>query len=194
MRPIEIGQTLYEIAVLNTALRSIKCQLERRNTWAPSKKYGYNEDQPRDWHGRWTILAQLNDAQVLSDASPDPIIPWADYAEGHHWVQEAITRNPKYTFSSEALEVFKNETTGPLKVPESNYYDRMHRENNKGVEEELDRFLKENKIEPSKMTSDEAKAFVNRVKASRDPRIRAFIMRLWLRESMYWLRRGRLRE
>jgi len=60
---------------------------------------------------------------------PDPIIPWAEYAgEGHHYVTRNVFENSKYSLSPAAIGVFEAEKTGPLNVPQSNFYDKMHRD------------------------------------------------------------------
>jgi Bacterial CdiA-CT RNAse A domain len=58
------------------------------------RKYGYNPDQPRDDHGRWTSGANAVGNAVatddsspdsdltLSDERPDPVTPGAQYAQG----------------------------------------------------------------------------------------------------------------
>jgi hypothetical protein len=51
-------------------------------------------------------------------------------------------------------------------------------------------FLKEKGIGPEQMTPEQARSFADRVKASSDPRIRQFNMRLYMREFQYWIRRG----
>ncbi|MEJ0078197.1 MAG: hypothetical protein WDO17_22705 [Alphaproteobacteria bacterium] len=40
------------------------------------------------------------------------------------------------------------------------------------------------------MTPEQARKFLDDVKRSSDPRIRPFNMRLYMREIMYWMRRG----
>ena len=68
-----------------------------------------------------TILAS-------SDATPDDRILDAEYAaaSGHHFVLRGVFGKGKYDFTSEVLEVFRNETTGKLKDSTSNQYDIMH--------------------------------------------------------------------
>ena len=66
----------------------------------------------------------------------------------------------------------------------------MHRVYNEAVEESLDRFLERNKIRGDQMTPDQARNFLDETKKSSDPRIRQFNMRLWMREIMFWVRRG----
>jgi hypothetical protein len=190
--PDELKHSLLETSRLRTALLGIKRELGLRRSPPPTVKAGFNEEEPRDWRGRWTLGGGgINDSRVLSDAMPDPIVPWADYAaDGHHYVSRSVFGNPKYSLSPEALAVFETEKTGSLNVPESNRYDQMHRDYNRAVEESLDRFLKTNNIDPKQMTTEQAKAFAGQVKGSDDPRIRRFNMRIWMRESMYWLRRG----
>ena len=81
-------------------------------------------------------------------------------------------------------------TTGKLNDPSSNLYDGLHRRYNDAVADELDKFLSENDIQPEDMTPDQARAFVKQLKESSDPRIRAFNMRMRLREIIFRFQRA----
>jgi len=72
-------------------LAEIKYELAWRKL---CRKYGYDPDQPRDELGRWTdaggasesdstdsAAAPQSDRQILSDETPDPIRPGAQYAQ-----------------------------------------------------------------------------------------------------------------
>ncbi len=113
----------------------------------PDAEGGVQPNQPRVPRGnpdggQWTSEG-TTDSRVLSDATPDPIVPWAQYAaaDGHHYVPRGVFENEKYSFSSETLQAFEDVKTGPLNDPTSNWYDEPHRNYNKAVEEALDRFL-----------------------------------------------------
>jgi hypothetical protein len=77
-----------------------------------------------------------------------------------------------------------------LNDPTGNKFDKLHQEYNKAVEDALDRFLDRNKIRGDQMTPDQARSFAQEVKTSRDPKIREFNMRIWMREFRFQLRRG----
>ena len=155
-------------------------------------KANFDPGQPRDDAGRWTAVGGINDTRVISDETPDALIPGADYAgaNGHHYVPREIFGDERYELSPEARQTFENATTGRLNDPTSNTYDRMHREYNRAAREAFEDFLERNHIRPEEMTSEQARSFLQELKASREPRIRQFNMRLWLRESLHSLRRG----
>ena len=94
---------------------------------------------------------------------------------GHHFVTGPIRNDP--VLSQVGREVFENARTGP--IPGGHNYGEGHSDYNKGVKEEYDRFLRDNKIDPSKMTEAQAKEFVDRVKQSQDSRIRNFNRRIY---------------
>jgi hypothetical protein len=81
------------------ALRRELAELKYELAWrALCRKAGFNPDQPRDELGRWTDAGgssgdggneatdageqpSVSDANILSDANPDPITPGAQYAQ-----------------------------------------------------------------------------------------------------------------
>lgn len=88
------------------------------------------------------------------------------------------------------MDVFQGATTGKLNDPSSNYFDDLHRRYNDAVEQQLDQFLRKNKINSAEMTKDQTEVFVKEIERSSDPRIRNFKLRMIIREGLYWYRRG----
>lgn len=101
-------------------------------------------------------------------------------AAGHHKVPKGVYE--KYPLLPETRAVFDQATTGKLLDPTSNLFDREHRAYNDAVQEEFDQFLKTNRIDPAKMTPDQARGFLGEIFISEDPRIRDFNMRMQVRE------------
>jgi hypothetical protein len=148
----------------------------------------YRPDQARDDHGKWT--EEFDKSHVESETSDNIDLGAQFAANGHHYIPQGVVGKEKYSFSSETLEVLKGAKTGPLQDPTSNRFDDWHRQYNKAVEENLDRFLTDKGIRGDQMTPDQARQFIDQVKTSRDPRISRFNIRLWMRELNYWVRRG----
>lgn len=183
----EIGHTL---ARLRYQLMGVKVELKLRK-FGLSRKDGFDPNQPRDEDGRWTDGDAGSQPSTSDEEYIDPLIAeLQEIAWGHHRVPRGVFNKDKYDFSDDVLDVFESATTGQLNDPSSNYYDDLHRDYNKAVEERLDKFLEENKIRGRDMTPDQARSFAKEVEKSSDPRIRRFNMRLLLRESLYWYRRG----
>jgi hypothetical protein len=162
-----------------------------------ARKANFNPNQPRvpagnPDGGQWTSEGGgITDSRVLSDAAPDPIAPGMQFAaDGHHYVPRGVFEKDKYSFGKDTLQVLEDAATGPLHDPTSNWFDEPHRQYNRAVEEALDRYLERNNIRGNQMTPDQARSFVDEIRTSRDPRIRGFNMRLWMRELQYWLRRA----
>lgn len=135
----------------------------------------------------------INDSRVLSDADPEPLIPGAQYAQGesdsagsgrsrggHHIVPQSLYRD----WSPEARSVLQRETIGPIDnkllqsgsdgKPTRHLYDSQHRQYNRALTDLSERFLRENDIDPKRMTSVQALEFRARVEVSQDPRIRDY--------------------
>jgi hypothetical protein len=119
-----------------------------------------------------------DDAELILAASRGP---------RHHWVARQVFQS--YPFSKETLNVFENAVTAPLNDPTSNYYDQMHRQYNKGVDDALKRFMDRNNIRADEMTPAQARQFIREVKSSTDPRIFDFNKRLLIREFNFLMRR-----
>jgi hypothetical protein len=138
----------------------------------------YSPDQPRvpagnPYGGQWTSGGGGggdNGNGVTTELS----------AAGHHHIPKAIFE--KYPFPPETRAVFEQATTGTLRDPSSNWFDREHRAYNDAVKALLDRYLETNGIDPRKMTPDQARAFIGTVLRSPDLRIKNFIRRMKIRE------------
>jgi hypothetical protein len=168
----------------------IKFELKLRKLGL-SVKDGFDPDQPRDDDGRWTDGDTGGEPSAFAEEYIDPVIAeLEEIAWGHHKVPRGVFNSEKYDFPDDVLDVFENATTGQLNDPSSNYFDGVHRDYSKAVEEQLDEFLERNKIRGSDMTPEHARSFTKEIEKSSDPRIRRFNMRLLMRESLYWYRRG----
>lgn len=116
---------------------------------------------------------------------------------GGGWISLCATGyfgKEKYDFPADTLKALEAETTGRLKDPSRNFFDKMHREYNDAVEEALDRFIRRNNIGKGQMTPDEARIFASEIRKSEEPRIRQFNKRVYMREIMRSLRYFRGRE
>lgn len=111
-------------------------------------------------------------------------------ADGHHHFPRQVSKGYP-TLSDEARAVFKQAKTGPLLDPTSNFFDHMHREYNVAVKELFDRYLETKKIDPAKMTGDQAREFLGELFISDDPRIRNFRWRMIRREMRRYMGRSR---
>lgn len=125
------------------------------------------------------LLEQLFDLQAQSEFSDGKLSEDAEVilvgGSGHHYVPRAVFENKdKYSFSKDALNVFENGKTGPLKDPTSNRFDWMHRQYNDAVEEAMNKFLARNGISSDQVTPEKAQKFVDEIKRSSDPRILQF--------------------
>jgi hypothetical protein len=136
----------------------------------------YNPEQQRDELGKWTDGG--------GSVGPRVVGPGAgrDRATGHHYIPRSLY--DKVPLSDEARQVFEEGTTGRLYDERSNRYDTAHRQYNDAVKEHFERFVEQNKIDPSKMTQDQARSFLKEITESQDSRIRPFNMRIQFREIM----------
>jgi hypothetical protein len=143
----------------------------------------YRPDQPRvpagvPEGGQWTV----DDGATTTTLS----------AAGHHHIPQSVYK--KYNLRPETRKVFEEATTGRLHDQTSNAYDKVHRDYNDAVTEHFDEYLRTNNIKPEQMTPAQAEEVIRQVVGSNDPRIRAFIMRMEMREIMYRImRRMRIR-
>jgi hypothetical protein len=165
---------------LNYELRRFQCKYSPSQPRVPAG----NPDG-----GEWTTgsngraLARENQTAEHGDDNNEtnpPVLLVADRPKGHHYVNQSLYKS--LPLSPETRKVFEEATTGPLNEPHG--WSREHFQYNHAVKESLDKFMDTNKISPEGMTPDQARSFVEEVKASPDPRIRNFNMRLMLREFL----------
>lgn len=97
-------------------------------------------------------------------------------AKGHHYVPKEVFRNIP-GLSQDARQVFLDSTTDILPKG-SHYYDRAHRAYTAAVRDHWSAWMTQRGIVPSKMSSNDALAFLNELRRSRDPRITNYIRHL----------------
>jgi len=150
--------------------------LHRRPTLLAFK---YSPDQPR-------VPAGSPDGGQWTSEGGAVSVSAARKNQGHHYVpREVFAKRP---LPAETRKVFEESTTGRLHDLNNNRYDGDHRRYNKFMNEYFDEFMERNNINATSMTPDHARAFLQEVMESRDPRIRGFNMRLWMREIMRRIR------
>jgi hypothetical protein len=172
-----------EDVILRWLIADFRSHLRRRE-----QELKYRPDQPRlplgPGGGRWTTEAGTP-TQVLPSGATD--ISAARKARGHHYVPQSLYR--RLPLRADTRKVFDEAATGPLNA-EPHGWSKAHQRYNGAVGEHLDRFLETNKIRPEQMTPDQAQSFVDQVKRSRDPGIRNYNLRIFMRELQFQLRRG----
>jgi hypothetical protein len=89
-------------------------------------------------------------------------------------------------FKPETEAVFEKATSGPLAHPEVNFNTAEHMEYNLAVDELLKAYLQRNGISEQQMTPTQAQEFIDEVRASTDPRIRGFNLRI-IRERLRYI-------
>ena len=71
-----------------------------------------------------------------------------------------------------AWNIFNSATTGQL----SNHgWSKEHKQYNEAVRDLWDNYLRTNRIDPSKMTAEQANRFLDQIKNATDPRIKDFL-------------------
>lgn len=167
----------YQLAALRFEIASIK------HTYV-SEKAGFKPDQPR-WPkgtedgGRWSGGTGAELPSTGRSTNPR--------SRRHHFVPGELYRNEQ--LRPETRKVFEDSVTGPLRGQQhGNSYE--HTKYNDGVQEGFDRFKSQNGIARSgDMTPEQAKRFVDEIRNSKDPRIRSFNMKIYMREFQFYLRR-----
>jgi RHS repeat-associated protein len=131
--------------------------------------------------GRWTMKDSIGfgggDTNFFGYVGADPVNsfdPLGLKRVGHHYVHMAIRGRP--WLSAEAASVFNSVTTGPLAEPNLNQgLTTAHRAYNAAVESLYKLYLSESGIDETKMTASEARTFIERIRASKNPAIRYFL-------------------
>jgi hypothetical protein len=148
------------------------------------RKAGFRRDQPRwpkgtEEGGRWSGGAGTEAQSTGPSANPR--------SRGHHFVPGELYRNEQ--LRPETRKVFEDAVTGPL-CGQQHGNSLEHRKYTEGVQEAFDQFKSRNGIARSEdMTPEQAKTFVDEIRNSKDPRIRSFNMRIYMREFQFYLRR-----
>lgn len=100
------------------------------------------------------------------------------YKRGHHVVPVSLWEGK---VSPEAARVFANALTG---TDPGHCYDAAHRRYNRAVRKLFQNWLKKHKIDPAKMTRDEALRFVNAVLSSTNNDIKGFLQQIANRQGI----------
>ncbi len=150
------------------------------------RRAGFREDQPR-----WPKGSGEDSGRWSGGAGTTPAGEGPRESGGHHFVTREIYDNEP--LQKETRKVFKNATTGPL-PPGVHVNDKDHREYNKAVLEAWRRFLAKLGIGPEQVTPDQARAFLDEVIHSRDPRIHSYNFRIWYKQFRFNFRRPRSGE
>ncbi len=174
-----------EVLQMRREFTALREDWERTLSDYYARKAGFRQDQPRwprgsgDDSGRWSGGAGTGTQSTEPSTNPK--------SGGHHYVPGQIYRNEP--LKPETRKVFEGGKTAPLRG-ETHGFDKAHSEYNKAVKETFDRFKTKNGIVRSEdMTPEQAKKFLDEVKASSDPRIRNFNMRIFMQQFRYYLRR-----
>jgi len=106
---------------------------------------------------------------------------------GHHQIPRAIYK--KLNLPEETRKVFEKSTTGPVPT-RGHRWDDAHRRYNKAVEQLTQDYLRENNIQPEKMTPEQARSLIKAVRQSTNPAIRNYNMGIRMLQFLYRLRTG----
>lgn len=107
-------------------------------------------------------------------------------ANGHHYGPQSFLS--KLDLPSETMKVFADARTGPV-YGSVNRWTKLHRAYSAAVEADFWEFVREEQIDPKKMTPDQARRFVRRIVTSTKPAIRDFNMRVWMNHMIHLFRR-----
>jgi len=150
-----------------------------------SQKAGFRRDQPR-WPtgtaegGQWSGGAGTEPPSTERSVNPK--------SYGHHLVPGELYRNE--SLQPETRRVFEQTTTGPLDG-DTHRYDKAHKEYNNAVKESFEKFKTDNgNIRSEDVTPEQARKFVDEIRASSDPRIRSYNMKIFRQQFRYIMRRG----
>jgi len=175
-----------KLAELRWMLADLKLDPTLQRFREKANKANFNPSQPR-WpkgsgedSGRWSGDSGIGTAGAGHNSG-------APTRGGHHFVPRKLFE--KEPLRPETLKVFEEAVTGPLNAG-PHRRDKDHDIYSDAVIERYRRFLDENRTRSEELTPDQARKFVDEVKRSSDPRIRGLNLRIYMREIMYWLRRG----
>lgn len=153
----------------------------------------------------------MDDEQGEVGATPDTAVDPSDFEDaitefsavgktrGHHLVPQAHYKD--LPLLRETRKVFDEATTGPIRLKTTSedgllrghYWDGpngAHGQYSEAVGRLLRNYLSENGIEPRQMTPDQARAFLDIVRGSSDPRIRDYLNSIKLLQRLFRLRSG----
>jgi hypothetical protein len=176
-----------ELLRLKWHVAAMRFQIAMRKH-AIALKAGFDPEQPRDELGQWTD-AGGGEEEEDSDSVGRLVdeLGSAERPRGHHFVPRSIYRD--LPLSAETRAVLDRATTGPLQSGPHGW-SKEHDVYNRAAREYFERFMSSNGIAPEKMTASQARAFVDSIRQSTDPRIRDFNLSIYRRELNHILRFG----
>jgi AcrR family transcriptional regulator len=189
MRPDWYAKAERTLAAIDSYLKAVHTRL-RIEAIADRLAAKYDPNQPRvpagngRASGRWR-----NELEAWLRARPNRMLGIAqDRARGHHFVARGAWPQE---LSPEARRVFERATTGPL-TGSFHRWTESHRAYNEAVKQELNRFMASNGTTPERMTAEQARSFVDRIRTARDPVIGGYNRAIMYNEVMSRLRRGNI--
>jgi hypothetical protein len=140
--------------------------------------------------GQWTdkqgaVVETTDDIAIDPSGFEDAITEFsASRARGHHFLPRALYKD--MPLARETRKVFDDATTGPIGLRArseggvlSGYFwdgaKGAHGLYNDAVKELMNSFLETNRITPESMNPDQARALIEKIKISEDPRIRDYL-------------------
>lgn len=146
----------------------------------------YRPDQLRDEIGRWADEGGENNRSRGSTRAETVEFSAASKGRGgHHEVPRAVFN--KLNLPEETRKVLDDATTGPVPT-RGHKWDDAHRKYNDAVNDLTKDFMAKNNIEPEKMTPDQARALLEEVRTSSNPRISDYNKGIRMMQFMYRLR------
>jgi RHS repeat-associated protein len=139
---------------------------------------GFSYNYFRDYEPRLGRYVQSDPIGILAGLSPyvyvgaRPVSLIDSFGlAGHHIVPQAIYNNA--ALPAETLKVFDEATSGP--IPGGHGWSKEHKQYSDAVGDMWNEWIRKNGIDPTRMTPDRAREFLDMVASSNDPRISGFL-------------------
>jgi hypothetical protein len=172
----------YELGKLRTEFELLKFE-------PSAQKAGFNPEQLRDDIGRWSDNGERRDNAATATALEVSAVRRRKNS-GHHYMPRGVYQ--KWNLPEETRKVFDNATSGRLNI-RGHFWDGAngaHGRYNAAVQELADRLIAENNIQVEQMTRGQARALLNEIASSQEPRIRDYNIGVKLLRRLYRLRTG----
>jgi hypothetical protein len=157
-----------------------------------------NDSNETDGEGAYDSEAETSDAD--RNASEEVGSARRNAGGGHHFVPRAIYKDKP--LQKETKKIFDDATTGPIRLRATSNDDGLlrghywdgpqgaHGQYSKAVDDLLKDYMDANNITWEKMTPDQARTFLARVKESQEPRIRDYLNSIRLLQRLFRSRIG----
>jgi hypothetical protein len=114
-------------------------------------------------------------------------LEWLFARGGHHFIPKKVYKS--LGLPEAALKVFRGATSGTL-MSGDHQNDRAHRKYSDAVAKEVDRWLKDNKVNPKKMTELQARQLLDHILRSKNPEIRSYLSMIGKSRARHIARHG----